>query len=107
MLNGSVVNSVTEYLDHCFKNNKQSALIGMLNHVDYLVRLVMEPDEVNAALSQRPSVFVHRIGGQIEFRSSGVDRTITEDDLQRGIEGYHAYFRTQLEKLNVRKSEPL
>jgi hypothetical protein len=95
----------TEYLDRTFGSNKQPTQVEMLGYVDYFDSLVMELDEANAALTQRPSVFVHRIEGQIEFRSSGVDRTVTEDDLQRGIEQYREYFREQLEKLNARKSE--
>jgi hypothetical protein len=103
MFSEHAIKLATEYLDRCFKNDKQATLVGMLNHVDYFDRVVMELDEINAALSQRPSVFVHRTEGQIEFRSSGVERTITEDDLQRGIEQYHEYFRAQLEKLNAKK----
>jgi hypothetical protein len=105
MFSEHAVKLATEYLDRTFESDKQPTLAEMLNHVDYFERVVMTLDEVEAALDQRPSVFVHRNEGRVEFRLNGTDRAITEDDLRRSIEQYREYFREQLEKLQARKSK--
>jgi hypothetical protein len=83
MIDEFAVKFAIEYLDRSFANGEQADLVGMLNHVDYFERAVMDREEVLQALKQRPSVSIQRVDGRIIFDQSSGDQEITEEELQR------------------------
>jgi high-affinity K+ transport system ATPase subunit B len=106
MIDDHVVALALKYLDYCFEKDKEATLVGMLNEVDYRDRVILNKDEVNKALKQRPSAYVQRMNAKVIFVSSDGDRTITAEDLEKGIEDYRNWFAAELKNLEIRKRAP-
>ena len=90
-----VVKAAMEYLDRRFGAGEPADLVGMLNQVDYFVRVVMILDEVNETLTKSPSVYVKRVDGRIIFNQLSGEREITEEDLNRNVQMYKQWFDAQ------------
>jgi hypothetical protein len=103
MISDHAVKLATKYLDYCFEKNKEATLVGMLNEVDYRERVILNLEEVNEALTQRPSVYVQRVDEKVIFSSTNGDRAITAADLQQGIEDYRDWFAAEFKKLESQK----
>ena len=102
MIDEFAVKFAIEYLDRSFANGEQADLVGMLNHVDYFERVVMDREEVLQALKQSPSVSIQRVDGRIIFNQSSGDQEITEEDLQRNVQMYKDEFWAKYRQLQSR-----
>ena len=87
-----VVKSAIEYLQRRFASGEPADLVGMLNHVDYYVRVVMIRDEIQEVLKRCPGVCVQRLDGRIIFMQADGDCEIGEQDLQRNVQMHNDQF---------------
>lgn len=99
MVDESVVQLATEYLDRYLEDEKGANLVGMLWYVDAREKLVPELDEVNEALARRPSARVHRVEGKVIFTATDGERTILQSDWDQGYSDYTAEIRKLSERL--------
>ena len=67
MIDEYAIQFAIEYLEGKFASGEPADLIGMLNHVDYHERVVMQRQELDEALRKCPSVYVQRLDGRIIF----------------------------------------
>jgi hypothetical protein len=102
MIDEHAVKFAVEYLDRRFANGDHADLVGMLKHVDFFERVVMVREEVQKALNERPSVFMHRVDGRVIFTETFGDREITDEDLERNTQMYHDEFWAEYRQLQNR-----
>jgi len=100
-----VVKSAIEYLEKRFANGEPADLIGMLNHVDYFVRVVMVREEVQEVLKRCPEVRVQRLDGRIIFAHTDGDREVSEPDLQRNVQMYNDQFWLKYKQMQAHDKE--
>lgn len=103
MIDDYAVKLATEYLDHFLGKEKPATLVDMLGYVDAHEKVVLTLEEVNAALTQRPSAHLKRVDGKVIFNQSSGDREITEDDLKQNVEMYEDAFWALYRQLQDRK----
>jgi hypothetical protein len=97
-----VVTLGSEYLDYCLSRGNTPTLVGMFNHIDYNQRNVANLDDVNEILNQRPEVFFQRTDKGIVFNSTGGERTLTREDMNRGYVDYRNDFHRRYKDLQAR-----
>jgi hypothetical protein len=105
MVDESAVKLAIEYLDRKLAKGEPADLVGMLNHVDYFDRVVMMRDEVQEVLNQRPSVYVQRVDGRVNFTQSSGDREITEEDMKKNVQIYQNQFWAKYQQLQNREND--
>jgi hypothetical protein len=66
----TLVKLAVDYLDRYFEENHEATLVEMLEYADH-GKLVLTLEEVNEALSQRPSVFVQQREGKMFLQLRG------------------------------------
>lgn len=103
MIDDSAVSRAAAYLDNCLEQSREPALVEMLEFVDAFDKVILNREEVNEALKQRPSIFVNRIEGRIVFSLTGTEREITEDDLRLNFEIYIKQFQARYQALKNQK----
>ena len=91
------------YLDEQLASNKPATLVEMLECIDYYDRLIATADEINAALAEPPGVYVERMEELVELSTSGEDRLVTEEDVNRAFAAYNKEFQVRLKKLQENK----
>jgi hypothetical protein len=94
-----------EYLDKLFKTDQPATLVKLLGYVDARDKTVLNLDEVNEVLKQRPNVFVERVDGRVVFNQNSGDREVTKDDLDNNFAIYHAEFLAKCRELEDRKKQ--
>lgn len=99
MVSEHVVKLAIEYLDQYLGTDEPATLVTMLNYIDAHDKTIAVAEEVNEALRQRPSVYVHRTSTMLEFNSTGSDQTVTEDDVRRAFDIYGEEFSAAYKKL--------
>jgi len=83
---------LTDYLDRYFVENHRATLVEMLEYADAFGKLIPTLEEVNEALSQRPSVRIERCDGRIIFITKGNERSISAEDFEKNYNAYHKEF---------------
>jgi len=92
-----VVKLATEYLDDCTANKSPATLVGMHWYIDGRNKTLPSTEEVNAALSQRPSLGVERIEGRVIFTVNG-KHTVTKEDMREADSQYRREFARKLKE---------
>jgi hypothetical protein len=103
MIDEHVLNSALKYLDSCSEEGEQATLVEMWHFVDYYLRANLPAAVVNEALRRRPGLFVHRVEGRIAFSQIEGDREVTEDDVIKSWQIYHAEFWAKYRELENHK----
>ncbi|MGA2276442.1 MAG: hypothetical protein ABSG00_02470 [Terracidiphilus sp.] len=103
MISERVVKLATEYLDQCLAKSEPATLIAMLGYIDSQDKTIAVAEEVNEALRQRPSVYLRREDGRLEFTTAGSDRIVTPDDVRRAFMIYDEQFWAKQKKLKSRR----
>jgi hypothetical protein len=99
MISSHIVKLATDYLDQCAAESTKATLVGMHWHIDGSDKSLPLLDEVNEALSQRPSVYVQRINNEVVFTQTGTERAITTDDMKLADKQYRKEFSVVLRGL--------
>ncbi len=98
MIDPNVVRLAVEYLDQCKTNNTQATLVGMHWHIDASNKTLPLLDEVNEALTHRPSIHVQRTNGLVIFGSDGTERAVSNEDMKRADKQYRKEFSAALKR---------
>jgi hypothetical protein len=99
MISSHIVKLATDYLDQCTAKSGKATLVGMHWYIDGRDKSLPLLDEVNEALSLRPSVYVQRINDEVVFTHSGTERAITTDDIKLADKHYRKEFSIALKRL--------
>ncbi len=78
-------------------------MVEMIHCIDAHNKSIPLLEEINDALSRRPSVYVQRVDSSIHFASAGSERTIAAGDLDRACVGYREWFAAEYRKLAARR----
>jgi hypothetical protein len=97
-----IVSLAVRYLDREVDDPRWS-LMGLMEYVDAWDKTIIETDEVNEALRQRPEIWVVRLDGGIVFSSGPGERKVTDADLKETYDAYTKDFALRLEKLRSRE----
>ena len=103
MIDDYVVHLIKEYLDRHLAKNEPVRLVTMLHEIDYRSRTIPRFQEVNRALKQCPSMYVHRTNGNIEFAPIEGGRKITAEEMQQAYVSYREWFDIECQKLQSRE----
>jgi hypothetical protein len=93
-----VVKLAVEYLDDCVALETAATLVGMHWYIDGRNKTLPFTEEVNAALSERPSLGAERIEGRVAFTQAGRD-LVTNEDMRRADKQYRHEFAEKLREL--------
>ena len=82
MISPHIVKLAIEYLDSSAVKGERCTLVGMHWYVDGRNKTLPVTEEVNAALAQRPSLFVVRENETVLFSVAGLERAVTVEDMR-------------------------
>jgi hypothetical protein len=97
-IDSHVVRLAIEYLDNCVANGSPATLVGMHWYIDGRNKTLPLRDEVNAALSERPSLGVKHVEGRVVFTTGG-KLAVTNEDMRHADKQYRREFDRKLRKL--------